>query len=245
MNERWIHSTLLKNKNICCHVSRLKSYFFWNLTWEWDNYLCVDLGLSCSVWLMYLCTDKTPFSYLAFSCLNSFWDACVGMLPFVAIFSVWSKCCLIEVLTLVPMVSGDRQLLGMPGWTDFSRGSTTTRNPVGQVIETDWSKERLEVMPFIPTSEGLLLLYTFGIVGVCLLAFFRFGYKPSCLGALEPWLDHQLGLPSFFLVTVSKNLPEVRDLNSKEVPHYSTSSRNHFTSKMVSWASGGNREYLL
>lgn len=52
------------------------------------------------------------------------------------------------------------------------------------------------------------------------MASFQFGYKLNCLGSLEPSLAHQLSLPPFSPVTVSKNIPEVRDLSFKEVPRY-------------------------
>lgn len=72
---------------------------------------------------------------------------------------------------------------------------------------------------FLTQNESFLLLYSFGILGVPLLASIQYGCKLNRLGALEHSLAHQLSLPPFFLVTVLKNIPEVRDLNSEEVPH--------------------------
>ena len=64
-----------------------------------------------------------------------------------------------------------RQLLGISGWNDFSRGSNSIRNSVGWVLKTDWGKKRLRVDTLYPQSEGFLLLYIFGILRVSLLTF--------------------------------------------------------------------------
>lgn len=106
-------------------------------------------------------------------------------------------------------------------------------------------------MPSVPSVKGFFC-FTLLVSCECLLASVWFVHKPKCLRALEPSLDCRLSCPSFFLVTVSKNIPEVSDLNSKEVPHCWASTPapaaqppNHFASISVSGAWGGNTESLL
>lgn len=64
-----------------------------------------------------------------------------------------------------------RQLLGISGSNDFSRGSNSIRNSVRWVLITDWGKKRLRVDALYPQGEGFLLLYILGILRISLLAF--------------------------------------------------------------------------
>lgn len=122
----------------------------------------------------------------------------------------------------------------------------------GESINLNRAKRDWELMPFFIQSEGFLLLYSFGILGMSFVASVWFGYKLNCLGSFEPTMANQLSLPPFSLVTVSKNTPEVRDLNSKEAPcclaptpvsHLrSFNGPTHFAGKGMSGASGGNTE---
>lgn len=221
MKHEFHHSSDEEQKYMLSHLKTEIFLFILNLIWQRNNYSFMDLGLSCSVLLMDLCTHWPP---LAVSRSNSFWNECVVVLSSVAIFCTWFKSCLCWSTDFVPVMSEDvmskdmRQRLGMPGWNDFSRVSNTSRNSVRWVIRTDWGRRRLGVDAFYPQREGFLLCYIFGILRVSLLASVWFGCKIN-FGALDPWLACQLSLPSFFLVTVSRQIPEGRDLNCKEVLH--------------------------
>lgn len=187
-------------------------YFFLNLTEEWNNYSCMDLGLSCSV-LLSICAQTNLF-YLVFSHLNNFWSECV-----VAICYMWFKCCLYGTTGFVPVVSEDR---GSYWECQAEMVSLEVSIPPGiqlggWVIETDWGKKRMGVDAFYPQSEGFLVHYAFGILRMSFLASLWFGYKPTALVLWNPdWTFSSVCL-LFLLVTVSKNILEFRDLNSKGV----------------------------
>lgn len=110
-----------------------------------------------------------------------------GYASFVAIFYMWFKCCLYSSTDFVPMVSEDRQLLGMPGRIDFSTGSNTIRNPV-----SDWNwlgQRELGGMPFIPQMKGFFYFTLLVSWESFFWPLYSLGINPTALGALEPdWI---------------------------------------------------------
>lgn len=96
-------------------------------------------------------------------------------------------------------VRRQRQLLGMIGWNDFSRGFNTTRNPLSWVSDWNWlgwkeAGSRCLFSPKWRVSSTLCFWYLANVFsGLCLV-----WVETHCFGALEPWLDFQPSLSSFF-----------------------------------------------